>query len=125
MATRTISGGPIPGVVATFAPVSTWTDSAVGDLVKQSTAANYNVAECADSNVPLGIVRQVSPDGRTLSVEVFTKGAIARLPYTGTPSLGQQIQASAATTVKGVASGGAGLIVAKDIESGTVDALFA
>ena len=42
----------------------------------------------------------------------------------GNPSLGQQIQASAATKVKGVASGGVGLIVGRDLVTGSVDVLF-
>jgi hypothetical protein len=124
MANRAISGGPIEGLVATFAPAATWTDPAAGDLVKQSTTGSYLVAECGDGDVPLGVVRQVSGDSRVLSVEVFTSGTVARIAYTGTPSLGQQVQASAATTVKGVASAGGGAIVGKDVESGKVDVLF-
>ncbi|MBP7559434.1 MAG: hypothetical protein KBA64_03025 [Armatimonadetes bacterium] len=124
MATRVLSGGPLTGAVTTFAPASAWTDPAPGDLVKQSTGGAYQLAECADTNVPIGVVTEVSDDGAVLAVELFTSGAIARLPYTGNPSLGQQIQASAATKVKGVASGGVGLIVGRDLVTGSVDVLF-
>ncbi|MBD3174415.1 MAG: hypothetical protein GF320_04495 [Armatimonadia bacterium] len=124
MANRTISGGPIAGTVTTFVPGSSWTDPAVGDLVKQSTSDNYEVAECTDTDVPIGIVRQVSDDSSVLTVELFRSGSVARLAYTGTPTRGQQIQASAAATVKGVASGGTGKVVGKDLVSGYVDVLF-
>ena len=112
MPTIAKAGGPVEGVVISFQPASTWSDPAVGDLVKITTGANYEVSECADSDVPAGILRVVSPDKKMLAVELFSAGSIARLPYTATPSLGQQVQASAATTVKGVASGGVGKIVA-------------
>ncbi len=118
------AGGPVEGVVISFQPASTWTDPAVGDLVKITSGANYEVSECADSNVPAGIVRVVSPDKKMLATELFSAGSIARVPYTGTPALGQQIQASAATSVKGVVTGGVGNIVAKDVVSGYVDVLF-
>jgi len=111
--------------VISFVAKSTWSDAAVGDLVQISGGANYEVSECGDSDVPEGIVRAVSGDKTVLSVELFTGGCIARLPYTGTPARGNQIQASGATTVKGVASGGAGKIVAVDAVSGQVDVLFA
>ncbi len=124
MPTIAKAGGPVEGTVISFQPASSWTDPAVGDLVKITTGANYEVSECADADVPAGIVRVVSPDKKTLSIELFTGGCIARLPYTGTPSLGQQIQASAATTVKGVASGGLGKIIGKDVVSGCADVLF-
>lgn len=124
MATRVLSGGPIPGAATTFAPAAGWSDPAPGDLVKHSAGGAYHVAECADTNLPVGVITQVSDDRAVLTVELFSSGAIARLPYTGNPSLGHQVQASAPTTVKGVASGGAGLIVARDLVTGTVDVLF-
>jgi hypothetical protein len=119
------AGGPIEGRVATFVPVSTWTDAAVGDLVTITTGANYEGTECADDDVPDGIVASVNLQKDLLGVELFTSGTIARLPYTGTPALGNQIQASAATTVKGVASAGTGKVIAVDAVSGYVDVLFA
>ncbi len=124
MALRTVSGGPIEGAVATFAPTSTWTDPAAGDLVKLSTSGAYAVAECAANDPPAGIVRGVSPSGATLTVELFSSGAIARLPVSGTPALGNQIQAASATAAKGVASGGTGVVVAIGMETDTVDVLF-
>ncbi len=124
MALRAVAGGPIEGTVVTFKAASGWTDPAVGDLVKHDTGGNYEVAECADSDVPVGIVRSVDPDGVKLSVELFTSGSIARLPYSGTPALGNQVQAASATAVKGVATGGVGTIVGVDVVSGTVDVLF-
>jgi hypothetical protein len=125
MPNRIKAGGPIEGRVATFVPVSSWTDPAVGDLIKITTGANYEVTECADSNVPEGIVASVNLQKDVLGVELFTSGAIVRLPYTGTPALGNQIQASAATTVKGVATGGTGKIIAVNAVSGYVDVYFA
>jgi hypothetical protein len=124
MAIRTTSGGPIEGVVATFVPTAGWSDPAAGDLVKSSTSANYAVAECLANDVPLGIVRAVSPSNAVLTVEVFTSGAIARLPKSGTPALGNQIQAGSATAAKGVASGGTGVIVGIGLETDTIDVLF-
>ena len=125
MPTRIKAGGPIEGRVATFVPVSSWTDAAIGDLVKITTGANYEVTECVDTNVPDGIVASVNLQKDVLGVELFTSGTIARLPYTASPALGNQIQASAATTVKGVASAGTGEIIAVDAVSGYVDVLFA
>jgi hypothetical protein len=124
MAIRTTSGGPIEGAVATFVAATGWSDPAVGDLVKSSTAANYAVAECAANDVPLGIVRAVSPSGSVLTVEVFTSGSIARLPKSGTPALGNQIQAASSTAAKGVASAGAGVVVGIGLETDTIDVLF-
>jgi hypothetical protein len=124
MPNRITAGGPIEGRVATFVPISTWTDAAIGDLVKITTGANYEVTECANSDVPAGIVASVNLQKDVLGVELFTSGAISRLPYTGTPALGNQIQASAATTVKGVASAGTGKVIAVDAVSGYVDVLF-
>lgn len=124
MALRLTAAGPLEGRVVTLKAVGTWTDPAAGDLVVFSTSDNYLVAEAADTNLPKGIVRSVDPDGVKLAVELFTSGTIARLPYTGTPSLGQQIQAGSATQAKGVASGGVGTIVAKDMVSGHVDVMF-
>lgn len=125
MASRRISGGPLEGVVVTLVPAASWTDAASDDLVKHGTGGNYEAVPCGNNDVPAGVVRSVSPGGRALAVELFTSGAIVRVPYTGTPSLGQQVQASATTTVKGVASGGTGRIVAIGIEAGKVDVLFA
>jgi len=59
-----------------------------------------------------------------LGVELFTSGSIARVACSGTPSLGQQIQASGATTVKGVATGGKGRIIALGVTQDTVDVVF-
>jgi len=125
MPTRIKAGGPIEGRVATFVPKSTWTDAAIGDLVKITTGAAYEVTECADSDVPDGIVASVNLQKDVLAVELFSSGSIARLPYSGSPALGNQIQASAATTVKGVASGGTGKIVAVAAVTGYVDVFFA
>lgn len=124
MALREASAGPLEGRVVTLKAVSTWTDPAADDLVVQDTSGNYVVAEAADTDLPKGVVRSVDADSVKLAVELFTSGTIARLPYSGTPSLGQQIQAASATEVKGVASGGVGTIVAKDMVSGYVDVLF-
>jgi hypothetical protein len=124
MPNRIKAGGPIEGRVATFVPVSTWTDAAIGDLVTITTGANYEVTECANSGVPAGIVASVNLQKDVLGVELFTSGAISRLPYTGTPALGNQIQASAATTVKGVASAGTGKVIAVAAVSGYVDVPF-
>lgn len=117
-------GGHQPGPVSTFAPASSWTDPAPGDLVKITTGGNYEVTECGATDVPDGVVQSVLPDKTAVAVELFTGGAIVVLPYTGSPTRGQQIQASAATTVQGVASGGVGKIVAVDRKSGYVDVLF-
>ncbi len=124
MANRRICGGPIEGVVASFTPAEGWTDPTVGDLVVHDADGDYAVSECSDGDAPAGVVRTVSPSGAVVGVELFTSGSIARLPSTGSPSLGQQIQASGATTVKGVASGGKGRIVALGVTAGTVDVVF-
>lgn len=125
MAIRTPSGGPIEGIVATFVPGPAWAEPAEGDLVTLSTSADYAVTACEEDDVPAGIVRYVAPAGSTVTVELFTSGCIARLPKSGTPALGNQIQAASATVVQGVVSGGVGTIVAVGIESGSVDVLFA
>ena len=124
MATTVKAGGPVEGVVVSFRPASTWTDPGAEDLVSISTGADYEVSECANSDVPAGVVRAVAPDKKVVSVELFCAGAIARLPYTGIPARGNQIQASAATTVKGVASGGLGKVIGVDVVSNYVDVLF-
>lgn len=123
MATRLLSGGPITGAVTTFAPDPDWTDPTPGDLVKHATGS-YQVAECVATDVPIGVILQVSDDASVLTVELFSSGAIARLPYTGDAAIGQQIQASDSNTVTGVDSGGTGTIIAGDLVSNTVDVLF-
>jgi hypothetical protein len=124
MAIRTPSGGPIEGMTATFVPAEGWTDAEEGDLITTSTGDDYAVAECAADGVPVGIVRAVAPSGSTVTVELFSSGTIARLPASGSPTLGKQIQAASATEVKAVTSGGAGTIVAIGLEADTVDVLF-
>ena len=124
MPTRIKAGGPIEGRVATFVPISTWTDAAVGDLVTISAAVNYEVTECADGGTPEGVVVSTNLQKDVLGVELFTSGCIARLPYTDTVTLGAKIKASGATTVETPESGGVGKIIAKNAVTGFVDVLF-
>jgi len=125
MANVVLSGGPIPGPMATFTPLSTWTDPAVGDLVILDTTANYNVDECADGELPTGIVRGVSRDLTELAVELFTGGCIARL-LADTVAKGDAISADRTAGAGYVDTDGVGIgvVVAINIVTGYADVLF-
>jgi hypothetical protein len=103
---------------------------AVGHLCIQDTTALFNdgVVQAGASDIPRYLVRSVNSGNGTLSVIELPAIRQARFECTGSPALGNQIQAhgSAGTVaiggnlrdrVKPVASGGTGTIVA--IETGT------
>ena len=126
MAEVVLSGGPIAGRKVTFRPAAAWTDPAPGDLVIITTGANYEVTECADTNLPSGIVRAVDKSLTILTVELFTAGSIQRLLYDGSPTLGDQVHADrtkGAGYVEPDASG-VGHVVGIDVVAGYVDVIF-
>jgi len=109
--------------MVTCAPKTAWTDPAVGDLVILDATGNYFVDQCADTERVDGIVRAVGKGLDILTVELFTAGCIARLPYSVAPALGNQPRASATPgAVK--AGGGKGVVIGLDVVSGTVDVLY-
>jgi len=122
MALRTLSGGPIQGRMMTFAPTALWLDPHVGDLVIGDGLGNYSVAECADLDAPIGIVRSVSPDSRTIGIEILGDDCIVRVPYDGVVGLGNHVRADHTAGAGYVEAGGAvGLIVGIDLVPGFVD----
>jgi len=122
MASRVLSGGPVSGPTMSVSAKSTWTDAAVGDLVIFDTAANYNVDECADGELPNGKVTAVGKDGMTLTIERFVPGSIARLLH-DTVALGDAVSAdrTAGAGKVDTDAGGIGTVVAINIVSGYAD----
>ena len=125
MANRVLSGGPISGPMVSFTAKGAWTDPAVGDLVIFDITANYNVDECADTELPIGIVRAVGKDGVTLTIERFVAGSIARLPH-DTVALGDKVSADATKGAGYVDTDAAGIgtVVAINIVSGYADIMW-
>lgn len=132
MALMTKVGGPKAGPMVTFTLDLTngWTDPAVGNLVKISSNGNYEVAECADGDKPIGVVRVVNVQKDVLTVELFRSPCIVRLPYEtaetpNAPDLAEDILAgNAAGLVQGGGAAGVGVTVALDVVSGYADVLF-
>jgi hypothetical protein len=110
--------------------VAAWTDPAVGNLVIWDTGANMAVDECAADEVPMGRVIAVNPAKTVVTVELFTGGMVAVLPYSGTPARGDNIEADGTTNADGCGKvrtdnfSGVGRVIAKDRASGYVDVYF-
>jgi hypothetical protein len=119
-------GGSVEGRVATFVPCKGWEDARMGDLVRSTTGANYEMIECRDGEIPDGVVVSVNLQKDVLGVELFTSGCIIRIPYTGEPQLGASIACSSNNTVKDCWDDprGTGIIIAVDAIVGFVDVLF-
>ena len=123
-------GGHIPGPTLAAAPVSGWTDPAIGNLVIWDTGANMAVDECAVDENPIGRVIAVNPAKTVVTVELFTGGMVAVLPYSGTPARGNPVEADGTTNADGVGKvrvdtfAGIGVVIAKDRASGYVDVYF-
>jgi hypothetical protein len=117
---RTV-GGHIPGPTLAAVPKSAWTDPAGGNL---------NVDECAADELPIGQVIAKNPAGTVLTIELFTGGMVAVLPYSGTVARGDKVEADGTADSNGVGkvrtdnTNGAGKIVAKDRVSGYVDVYY-
>ena len=123
-------GGHIPGPTLAVTPLSSWTDPAVGNLVVWDTTANMNVDEAAVDENPIGQVIAMNPAKTVLTVELFTGGMVAVLPYSGAPALGNKVEADGTTDsnsqgkVRADAVNGVGRVIAKDRVSGYVDVFF-
>lgn len=126
---RTV-GGHIPGPTLAATPVAAWTDPAVGNLVTWDATANMNVDECAVNENAVGQVIAVNPARTVVTVELFTGGMVAVLPYTGTVARGDKVEADGTTDASGQGkvrtdnTNGSGRIVAVDRVSGHVDVYF-
>jgi len=124
-------GGHIPGPTLAVAPKDDWTDPAVGNLVVWDAGGNMHTDECAEDENPLGQVIAVNPNRTVLTVELFAGGMVAVLPYSGTPDLGDRVEADGDTDAHGRGqvrtdnTNGAGRVVAVDRVSGFVDVYYA
>lgn len=123
-------GGHIPGPTLAAAPAAAWTDPAIGNLVIWDAGANMAVDECAADETPTGRVIAVNPAKTVVTIELFTGGMVAVLPYSGTPARGDAIEADGTTNADGVGKvradnfSGTGKVIAKDRASGYVDVYF-
>jgi hypothetical protein len=110
---------------------------AIGQLCKQDILLNDGVVQCVASDIPLYYVHSVNSSNSTLSVYRLPRTIQMQFPYSGSPTMGYQIQAAAVPAafpvniggiardvVKAVISGGAGQIVAIDLPKGTVTVEF-
>jgi hypothetical protein len=126
---RTV-GGHIPGPTLAVTPLSTWTDPEVGNLVVWDTTANMNVDECAVNENPIGQVIAVNPAKTVLTVELFTGGMVAVLPYSGLVARGDKVEADGTADSNGQGrvrtdnTNGSGRIIAADRVSGHVDVYY-
>ncbi|HEU4751728.1 MAG TPA: hypothetical protein VFU47_01390 [Armatimonadota bacterium] len=125
-----VSGGTSPGPTLAVAPVTAWTDPAAGNLVTWDTGGNQYVDECAADENPIGQVIAVNPAATVLTVELFTGGMVAVLPYSGAPALGNKVEADGTTDSDGNGKvrpdnvNGVGRVIARDRVSGYVDVYF-
>lgn len=123
-------GGHIPGPTLAAVPKSGWSDPAVGNLVVWDAGGNLHVDEAAADELPIGQVIAISPSGTVLTIELFTGGMVAVLPYSGVIARGDRVEADGTTDSSGVGkvrtdnSNGAGRVVAKDRVSGYVDVYY-
>lgn len=126
---RTV-GGHIPGPTLAVAPKSGWADPALGNLVTWDTGGDMHVDECAADEPPIGQVIAMNPAGTVLTVELFTGGMVAVLPYSGTVARGDKVEADGTTDSSGTGkvrtdnTNGTGRVVAKDRVSGFVDVYY-
>lgn len=120
----------MPGPTLAVTPKAGWADPAIGNLVSWDAAANMNVDECAADENPAGQIIAMNPAGTVLTVELFTGGMVAVLPYSGVVALGDMVEADGTTganaqgKVRADNVNGAGRVVAKDRVSGYVDVYF-
>lgn len=120
-------GGNIPGPTLAVTPKSGWTDPAVDDLVIWDTTANMNVDECAEGENPIGRIISVNRAKDVLTIELFTGGMVAVLPYKSgsAPSRGDKIEVSdTANQIKTDNSTGVGKVIAVDRVTGYADVYF-
>jgi transketolase C-terminal domain/subunit len=100
------------------------THAAVGDLVAQDTTASYSVKLAADNAFPLGVVRWVDTVNGIVSIEVLRYRQVVKLKYAGTIALGNDILTHGVDgDVDGTGAGTDSCVIAKDLESGYVEAL--
>lgn len=125
---RTV-GGHIPGLTLAVVPKSGWTDPEIGNLVIWDTGGPYWVDECAADENPMGQIIAMTPAKDVLTIEQFTPGSVQVLPYTGSPAVGDKIEATgAAVAGEGVVrldnGTGVGKVVAVARKTGYLDVLF-
>ncbi len=106
-----------------------------GQLTKNNTTGNGLLDQCVLNDVPAGFVFHANSNNGLISQFEFRTCEV-QLEYAGTPTVGQQIQANGTPgvipiggilydQVKGVNSGGVGLIVSKDEVAGLCTVRFA
>lgn len=123
-------GGHIPGPTLAVAPLETWTDPEIGNLVIWDATANATVDECAVDENPIGQVIAMNPAKTVLTVELFTGGMVAVLPYSGAMARGNKVEAlgtvnsSSEGIVRTDNTNGGGKVIAKDRVSGYVDVYY-
>jgi hypothetical protein len=123
-------GGHVPGPTLAVAPAAGMTDPVAGDLVIWDTSGNLYVDRCAADENPIGQIIAANPAKTVLTVELFTGGMVAVLPYSGAVSLGNKVEADGTSDSAGQGkvradnTNGTGRVVAKDRVSGYVDVYF-
>ena len=120
---QSIEGGLV--TTATYA-TGTYASPAVGDLVVQDTAGgNYYMKKIVDNSKPLGRVKKVDSTNLLLTVEIFRYTQIAKLKYSGTIALGNDILSNGTDNeVDGTGTGDSTCVIAKDADSGYVEVLM-
>lgn len=102
----------------------------MGNLVVWDAGGNMHVDECAADENPIGRVIAVNPAGTVLTVELFTGGMVAVLPYSGAPARGDRVEADGTADslnrgkVRTDNVNGAGRIIARDRVLGFVDVYY-
>lgn len=105
-----------------------------GQLTKNNTSGNDLLDQCVLNDVPAGFIFHTNSGNGLISQFEFRTCEV-QLEYAGTPTIGQQVQANGTPgvipiggilydQVKGVASGGVGLIVSKDEVQGLCTVRF-
>ena len=123
-------GGHVPGPTLAVVPKAGWADPEVGNLVIWDTTGNMRADECAADEAPMGQVIAINPAKTVLTVELFTGGMVAVLPYSGVVGLGDKVEADGTTDankqgkVRTDNVNGSGRVVAKDRASGYVDVYY-
>ncbi len=120
----------MPGPTLAAVPKSGWSDPAVGNLVVWDAGANMAVDECEADEIPVGRVLAMNPARTVLTIELFTGGMVAVLPYSGAISLGDRVVADGTADSQGQGRvrpdnvNGSGRVVARDRAAGYVDVYF-
>jgi len=123
-------GGHVPGPTLAVTPKSGWNDPEVGNLVTWDTSGNMRVDECAVDETAAGQILAINPAKTVLTVELFTGGMVAVLPYSGSIALGDAVEADGTANaqaqgkVRADNTNGRGRVIAKDRVSGYVDVYF-